>query len=66
MNKKISTARRGTIIFLSLLTVLVISLLIYGYDRMHDPEKVKAHLYACGKMVIGTCSLISSIYIMAE
>ena len=49
MNKKISTARRGTIIFLSLLTVLVISLLIYGYDSMHDPEKVKARLYACGK-----------------
>ena len=49
MNKKISTVRRGTIIFLSLLTVLVISLLIYGYDSMHDPEKVKARLYACGK-----------------
>ena len=49
MNKKISTVRRGTIIFLSLLTVLVISLLIYGYDSMHDPEKVKTRLYACGK-----------------
>ena len=49
MNEKLSTVRRGTIIFLSLLTVLVISLLIYGYDRMHDPEKVKARLYACGK-----------------
>lgn len=49
MNKKLSTVRRGTIIFLSLLTVLVISLLIYGYDSMHDPEKVKARLYACGK-----------------
>ena len=49
MNKKFSTVRRGTIIFLSLLTVLVISLLIYGYDSMHDPEKVKARLYACGK-----------------
>ena len=49
MNKKISTVRRGTIIFLSLLTVLVIALLIYGYDSMHDPEKVKARLYACGK-----------------
>ena len=49
MSKKLSTVRRGTIIFLSLLTVLVISLLIYGYDSMHDPEKVKARLYACGK-----------------
>lgn len=49
MNKKISTVRRGTILFLSLLTVLVISLLIYGYDSMHDPEKVKSRLYACGK-----------------
>ena len=49
MNKKISTVRRCTIIFLLLLTVLVIALLIYGYDSMHDPEKVKARLYACGK-----------------
>ncbi|MCF7643216.1 MAG: hypothetical protein A3F63_15910 [Pseudomonadales bacterium RIFCSPHIGHO2_12_FULL_40_16] len=39
MNKKISTVRRGTIIFLSLLTILVIALLIYGYGSMHDPEK---------------------------
>ena len=44
MHKKISTVRRCTIIFLLLLTVLVIALLIYGYDSMHDPEKVKARM----------------------
>ena len=43
------TAKRLLITFLSLLVVFVVSLLIYGYDSMHDPEKVKARLYACGK-----------------
>ena len=41
--------KRLLITFLSLLVVFVVSLLIYGYDSMHDPEKVKARLYACGK-----------------
>ena len=43
------TAKRLLITFLSLLVVFVASLLIYGYDSMHAPEKVKARLYACGK-----------------
>ena len=47
-NKRL-TAKRLLITFLSLLVVFVVSLLIYGYDSMHDPEKVKARLYACGK-----------------
>ena len=46
--KKCFTAK-WRVIFYSLPIVLVISLLIYGYDSMHDPEKVKARLYACGK-----------------
>lgn len=47
--KKRFITNRVMITFLSLLAILVISLLIYGYDSMHDPEKVKARLYACGK-----------------
>ena len=47
--KKLFTTKRLMITFLSLLAVFVVSLLIYGYDSMHDPEKVKARLYACGK-----------------
>ena len=38
------TAKRLLITFLLLLLIFVVSLLIYGYDSMHEPEKVKARM----------------------
>ena len=43
INKRL-TAKRKLITFLSLLVIFVVSLLIYGYDSMHDPEKVKSRM----------------------
>ena len=46
---KLFTAKRLLITFLLLLLIFVVSLLIYGYDSMHDPEKVKARMVEWNK-----------------
>ncbi|WP_228200245.1 hypothetical protein [Acinetobacter tianfuensis] len=48
-DERLLKARKWTAVFAFLLIIFVVSALIYGYDSMHDPEKVKKNLYACGK-----------------
>ena len=49
--QRLLKARKWTIVGLSLLVLFIVALLIYGYNSMHDSDKVKGWLgvYACGK-----------------